>query len=263
MYVCLAGAHPFAGSQGRDELASLQRRVVPAPLRSASIPVALADLIAAALEKEPTRRPKSAFALAQKLRDVRAQLRAPEARLQLVRQARSQGRPGTTDRLLRDLRGREPSEAKTLVEEREATTQAWLPEPTTTLVDTQPTPPPPQRTAVLVAPWLPKSMATPVARRRPGRPAPPAAAPTPSPPQGRASATMSAPRVLVPLEGETSNVAHVLMDLSDSCPAESLISLQTTRASAIPFPPQRQIIAFLVFCFVLGALLTLWLTLVI
>ncbi|RYG85025.1 serine/threonine protein kinase, partial [bacterium] len=168
MYVCLAGRHPFAGA-AREELARMQRHVVAPSLESVreDVPGALADLIARAMEKDPARRPKSAFALAQKLRDVRTALRAPKPRSK-PRLAEEPSRVGTTDQLLRDLRPGVANEPTT----HEATTQARELETATSLADTcvRAT----DTTSVLVAPWLPPKPAlrSPVRAARPGRPRP-------------------------------------------------------------------------------------------
>ena len=99
LYGSLLGRHPFAGAP-REDLPRLQREVTPAPIHSLlpDVPPALAQLIASAMHKDPAHRPRSAFAFAQKLRDIRAGLR--EAQLLY---AGSQ--VGSPDSLLRELHG--------------------------------------------------------------------------------------------------------------------------------------------------------------
>lgn len=209
LYVCLAGRHPFAGVTQREELARLQRHVVPPPLSQvAGVPAALSDLIAQAMEKDPARRPKSAFALAQKLRDVRTALRGPKPRPPVVVALADATR--TTDQLLRDLREgvRELREETTLAAEATTTMSA-------TRVVVRPVTAPQGCTSVLVAPWLPARSVQPAGKTpRPGRPKRMSHHPSPvrvEHPSG--PSTVSAPRVLVPAESSSS--ARVLtLDVS-------------------------------------------------
>ena len=274
LYLCLSGRHPFAGVVDRDELARLQRHKVPAPLSSvvAAVPPELSDLIAQALEKDPAHRPKSAFALAQKLRDVRTRLRGPRPPV-VVAVADGQR---TTDRLLRDLRtgGHE--------EPRDETTFAL--EPTTTLESTR-VALRDDGTAILLAPWLPAQRSVHAAAKtpRPGRPRRVAHHPVPMQPAS-GPLTVSAPRVLVPPESGSSSARVLTLDVS---------SLEELSSSLTETPPPRVLkeeepetrvrlvlrrlterpwrqlvpsasievlVMFVLFFFVLGGLLAMWLS---
>ncbi|HLI24664.1 MAG TPA: protein kinase [Acidimicrobiales bacterium] len=75
MYQLLAGRAPFAAYQGEAPAAVILRilRDPPVPLRDAAVPLALADVLTAALAKSPAGRPASAAELAEQLRAVEAE----------------------------------------------------------------------------------------------------------------------------------------------------------------------------------------------
>lgn len=279
MYVCLAGRHPFAGA-ARDELAKMQRHSVPARLDSLrdDVPLTLSDLIARSMEKDPLRRPKSAFALAQKLRDVRAGLRAPKTRLQdqapmNVQDALSRTAAGTTDRLLRDLR-----EVVTEPPTREATTSMSL-ETNTSMAETRVFVR--DTTSILVAPWLRKDSVSEPRPPSPGRPKRTVHHPRPKPSPSSESSTATAPRTLDP-KLDTSSVERVMtLDVGTSSTTEEPLPLRSNTVTVpvlrprqrgtlwlralharvhalFPALPVEVLVMFLLFFFVLGGLLAMW-----
>lgn len=277
MYVCLAGRHPFAGA-AREQLARMQRHSVPPRLDAVrdDVPVTLADLIACSLEKEPSRRPKSAFALAQKLRDVRAGLRTATPRVlpNLVHVA-SDASQAPTDVLLRDLREVVTAVPRELT--REATTHARAPlESTTSMAETRVRVR--DTTSILVAPWRPPG-ATAQPRPRSGRPAPlcPAPLEATSEPRTVTSPDGSDPKL------ETSSVeSSMTLDLS-SLPSLEIPSVRLLAPTVPVARPARigrtgramqrllararawfpglstpLLLGFLLFFFLLGGLLATW-----